>query len=146
MATGGRDDERLDGFLLSQDIAQIALIGVILRRLRPRDRLDVRHVHLRAMPGGDLRERGGGTHLHAGDETRLGRVAVGHDHTLEPRAGGGEDGGKHARHGTQAPVEPELPQVHGLPDGAPSDHIARGQAGHRDREVEGGPVLGQTRR
>ena len=85
-------------------------------------------------------------HLDALDQRRLRRIRVRHDHAALALPRGSHDRGQHPRHGPQPPVESEFADVDGLRDRGGIHRSFGRERGDRDRDVEGRPVLGQTRR
>ncbi len=99
-----------------------------------------------AQPARELPERAGLADVHAGDQRGLGAVALGDHDPLDTGSPGGEDGGQHAAHRPQPPVQAELGEPHDALHRGDRDDVGRAQHRHGQRQVEARADLAHVRR
>ena len=84
--------------------------------------------------------------LRTGDEAGLGGVAHRDDDPRQAGIDGAENRGQDAGDGPHPPVQAQLADQHSPLEGTVRAHIARGEDGRRDRDVERASRLRQGRR
>ncbi len=139
--TGSGDDESFDGLLLPDHVGEIEGLARAPRVGCDLHEFDIRHLHVGAVPDGDLRQRPGCAYVDTGHQPRLCLVPVWHDRRLESRSCRREDRGEDTGHRSDPAVETEFTDMDRPGDGTRLDGSARRQTRHGHAQVEPGAML-----